>query len=292
MIVWVNELLHIAILLLDYLWNKLNSFDYDNDYPDYFSVFLNLVNYKTIELDSTRINLYSKYFYAVASDHEYVWLHLTRLVSYTKDNSISQLSQIFKQTDESDDWCIQFDSEEQNLYELISYISKHFYEADIEKVKEFPSSMIKGIFSNPSLQKPDEDSFTQLMLMSSATRTFSSPRACRTRRWRRWRWRTPSSRERSSRARRAGGRTSTRRSTSWCSTGWRGGWTRSSSSSSRGRRRRTATRRGTTTGSTSSLDSERDRAPTGTARGTRTALTKTHRCSLGKHVYTQVLLCF
>lgn len=155
---------HLTDSTLNKFHLNISNLENANNNTDYFTDFLNLVNFQTNDLDSARICQYSNYFFALGNYHEYIRLQMTALVPLTNENSIWQLSSIFKPKNESEEGCIQIDYDDPNIEEMISYISSHFYEINIENVKELPASIIERIVSNSSLQISSEDSLLQFAI--------------------------------------------------------------------------------------------------------------------------------
>ena len=143
----------------------INTKNHETAPDDYFPDFLKLATFETHEIDKDRIRLYSEYFYILGNNHENIRLQLSILNPISNENAISQLSTIlnFKNDDkEIQNSSIYYDDE--NIEKIISFISNHFYELDLEKIKQLPSTVIFKIISSPEFRVCDEDSLLKFII--------------------------------------------------------------------------------------------------------------------------------
>lgn len=164
----VADLLSPSIREMHLIDSTVNEFSIDikNNSTNYFSEFLNLVNFSPKKLDSERIKQFSEFFYVLGNKKEYVKLRMSLFKPITTDNVIDQFSLIYKISEKNDqkNKKIEYYNEDENIESIISYISIHFYELEKEKIKQLPTSIIEEILNRADLKIESEDNLLKLII--------------------------------------------------------------------------------------------------------------------------------
>lgn len=147
------------------------SIDIKNGSTDYFSEFLNLVDFSPKQLDSERIKQFSEYFYKLGNNEEYIKLQMPLLKPISTENVIDQLLLLLKISEsngnesEKDQRSKSIENyHEKNIKEMISFISAHFYELDHKKIQRLPPSLISEILNQDEIKIESEDSLLNLII--------------------------------------------------------------------------------------------------------------------------------
>ena len=138
--------------------------DDNSESEDYFSDFLNLPNLRTVQIDSNRQKMYSKYFYILGNTDECFRVQPELLENLTPSNVVSVLKKFVK-----------IDTKKSSrINEAVKFASAHFEELNKDEVASLDAGIIEKIVSNEDLKIDDEDSLLQFaMKMYESDRSFS-----------------------------------------------------------------------------------------------------------------------
>lgn len=173
---FVADIISPKIRNLHYIDESFNEFHIKtnniNKSEDHFPDFLKLCMLDKQKLDSSRIHEYSSYFKELGNIGEYFHLEFSTIEALTTEKAISFLSQINSLFDKSTE---NFDTSNEQIKEIISFISSHFYELSETDIRVLGKDMIEMIISNEELKINDEDSlFEIIMKLYEEDETYSN----------------------------------------------------------------------------------------------------------------------
>lgn len=162
---FIADILSPKIRNLHYVDESIDEFRINtnnmNKSEDHFPDFLKLCTFDKQILDSSRIHEYSTYFKELGNIGEYFHLEFSTIETLTKEKAISTLIQINSLFENRRENC---DTTNEQVKEIISFISSHFYELNEEEIRFLGKDIIEMIISNEELKIKDEDSLLEMIL--------------------------------------------------------------------------------------------------------------------------------
>ncbi|KAK8857589.1 hypothetical protein M9Y10_015994 [Tritrichomonas musculus] len=138
----------------EYILN-INKQGESNTEPDYFSEFLNLVTFKSVNIDEKRANVFSEYFLQLGNFEEYFKLQPYFFDNLTTSNVVSRLNTISKKAH-----LIDFSP----VKKMIDFCSEHFDEIPHNELFETEMTTIEEIIKNEKLKLESEDSLVEFLI--------------------------------------------------------------------------------------------------------------------------------